>query len=205
MRTFLLLVLATPLVAQLHYPKHYVTFGAGPALPGGDLSAVFDNKPAVSVAYGYRLRRYFQADMGLDAVFGSAGVRDFLSSELGSLRIRDFEYLVPFGGRLLLPLKQGRVMFSGGGGGAYLRYSEKLRQPTTQFRFECPTCTSRSGWGTYALVNASVGIDHFQRFRAGVTSKLYRASVDGGQLGLVAPGKTSDRWVNIFADFTVTF
>jgi hypothetical protein len=205
MKALLLLVLATPLLAQLHYPKHNVSLGAGAGLPDGDLAGAFTNRPGVTVSYGYRFHRYFQADMGLDAVFGAAGVRDFISTELGFLRIRDFEYLVPFGGRVLLPLREGRLLFSAGGGGAYMRYSEKLRQPTSQYRFECPDCSSRSGWGTYALVGASVAIDHFQRFRAGVTSKLYRGSIDGGQLGLLLPGQTRDRWTNIYAEFTVTF
>jgi hypothetical protein len=205
MKALLLLVLATPLLAQLHYPKHNVSLGAGAGLPGGDLAGAFTNRPGVTVSYGYRFHRYFQADMGLDTVFGAAGVRDFISTDLGYLRIRDFEYLVPFGGRVLLPLREGRLLFSAGGGGAYMRYSEKLRQPTSQYRFECPDCSSRSGWGTYALAGASVAIDHFQRFRVGVTSKLYRGSIDGGQLGLLLPGQTRDRWTNIYGEFTVTF
>jgi hypothetical protein len=205
MKTLVLLLVAAPIWAQLHYPKHNFTVGLGAGLPGGDLSGLFQNKPGVSVGYGYRFQRYFQADIGMDAVFGAAGVRDFLPTQFGSLRIRDFQYMVPFGGRVVLPVSAGRVLFSGGGGGVYARYSERLRQPTSDFRFECPVCESRSGWGNYALAGVSVALDHYQRFRVGATSKFYRVRTNGGPLGFLPGVETQDRWVNLFGDLTITF
>ncbi len=197
--------LAVPLAAQSGYPKHNFAVGAGAGLPGGQLTGLFNNKPGISVAYGYRIRNHFQIDGGLDTVFGAAGVRAFLQSDLGYLRIRDFQWLIPFGGRVILPVKGGRYLLSAGGGGAYMRYSERLKQPSSYYRFECPDCTSRSGWGSYALVAGSVALDRYQRFRVGVTTKFYRGHTDGAALGALPAVESLDRWVNIFGDFTIGF
>ena len=205
MKGFLLLALALPLMAQSSYPKHNFSVGAGAGLPGGELTGLFDDSAGVTFNYGYRWQKYLQADIGMDTLFGAAGVRDFVPSELGNLRIRDFQFLVPFGGRLVLPVHDGRVQFSAGGGGAYMRYTERLRQPSSYYRFECPDCSARSGWGSYALVGGSVALDRYQRFRLGVTSKLYRGHTDGGPLGALPAIETTDRWINLFADFTVSF
>jgi hypothetical protein len=201
----LLLAVLSPLAAQTSWPKHYASFGVGAGLPGGALSGLFNTRPGISVNYGYRLLKYVQADVGLDTVFGAAGVRQFLSTDLGYVRIRDFQWLIPFGGRLVLPVKNGRVLLSGGGGGAYMRYSERLQQPSSYYHFACPNCTSRSGWGNYALVAGSLALDRYQRFRVGVTTKFYRGHTDGAALGSLPAEETLDRWVNMFADFTVTF
>ncbi len=205
MRALLLLAVMTPLLAQTNYPKHNFTLGAGAGLPGGELSGFFANRPGVMVGYGYRFHRYFQADFGLDAVFGAARVRDFLSTDIGNLRIHDMQYFLPFGGRVVLPIGGGRVLASVGGGGAYLRYSERLQQASSYYRVECPSCTSRSGWGNYGLAGASMALDRYQRFRVGLTAKVYRAHTDGEPLGALPPMRTLDRWVNLFADFTIGF
>ncbi len=204
MKVFLTLALAVPLLAQ-PFPRHHVAFGAGAALPGGDLAAPFKTSGAITAGYGYRVYRNLQADIGLDTAFGAGRVRDFLVSDYGYLRIRDFEWMVPFGARLVLPLKEGKVEISGGGGGAYMRYSERLRQISSYYRFECPYCEARSGWGTYGLVSGSVGLDRYNTFRIGVTAKVYRGHTDGGTIGSLENGRTLDRWINTFAVFSVSF
>lgn len=205
MKVLVLLALALPLAAQPEFRRHNVSLGAGAGLPGGELSGPFSNSAGLTVNYGYRWKSWLQADMGLDTVFGAARVRDFIPTELGYLRIRDLQFLIPFGGRLVLPVDDGRWLLSAGGGGAYMRYSERLRQPSSYYRFECPDCSVRSGWGTYALAGASRALDRYHHFRVGVTSKFYRGHTDGGPLGAVPAVKTLDRWINVFADFTVSF
>jgi hypothetical protein len=205
MRLLFFLVLALPLAAQPPYPKHNVSFGVGAGLPGAELTGPFGNSAGVTVNYGYRWQRWLQADLGLDTLFGAARVRDFVPTEFGYLRIRDFQFLVPFGGRLVLPLQEGRTQLSFGGGGAYMRYSERLRQPSSYYHFECPDCQARSGWGSYARVGGSFALDRYQRFRVGVTSKLYRGHTDGGRLGALPGVESLDRWINLFADFTIGF
>jgi len=205
MRFLLVLVAAAPLLAQSHFAKHNFTVGAGIGLPGAQLTPAFANSGGLSVGYGYRFHRNLQADFGLDTLFGAAGVRDYLSTGGGYLRIRDFQYLLPFGGRAILPLAEGRVLLSAGGGGAYMRYSERLKQPSSYYRYECPFCGSRSGWGSYALGGVSYALDRFQVFRVGFTVKAYRGHTDGDSLGAVPAVETMDRWLNLFGNFSIHF
>ncbi len=86
-----------------------------------------------------------------------------------------------------------------------MRYSERIQQPSSYYHFTCPNCNSRSGWGNYALVGVSYALDYYQRFRLGVTSKFYRGHTDGSSVGALPAAETLDRWVNLFADFTVSF
>jgi len=188
-----------------YFPRHNFTVGAGVGRPREDLQQFLNDSPGLSVGYGYRFHRNFQADIGLDVQFGAADVRDFVTTGIGDFRIRDREFLVPFGGRAILPFDRGRFMFSAGGGGAYLRYSELLRQPSSDFRIDCRVCTSRSGWGYYALVNASAFVDRGQHFRVGVTSRFYRGHTDGDRLGPLPGFRTKDQWINLIGEFGFSF
>ena len=204
-QALLILVVLTPLMAQSRYPRHNFSIGGGAGLPGGQLSGLFDNTGGITAGYGYRFQKNLQADIGLDTLFGAAGVRDFLATDLGYARIRDFQFLLPFGGRAILPLSEGRILLSLGGGGAYMRYSERLKQPSSYYRVQCSDCSSRSGWGTYALAAGSYALDRYQVFRVGFTAKAYRGHTDGGPLGLVPGIETRDRWLMLFANFGVSF
>ncbi len=200
----ILAAIAAPLAAEW-YPKHNFTFGVGGAQPKDDLSGFFQDRPGISVAYGYRFSRYFQLDGGLDTVFGAAGVRDYLDSPFGYLRIRDYQFFVPMGGRAILPTARGRLLFFGGGGAAWMKYTELLRQPSDYYRFECPVCTSRSGWGGYAQAGVNYFLDSAQHFRIGLTTKVYRGYTEGEPFADVPGVRTHDRWLNILGDFGFSF
>ncbi|HUS08413.1 MAG TPA: hypothetical protein VMZ52_19065 [Bryobacteraceae bacterium] len=193
--------------SQFHDQKHSFTVSAGAAQPRAGLRSLFADGPLVGVAYGFRLHRYFQADAGLDTVFGAAGVRDFLPTQFGDLRIRDYQFFVPLGARAIAPLLNDRIRISGGGGAAYLHYTERIQQPfrDSNFRLDCPVCASRSGWGYYALAAASVAVDRDRHFRVGVTSKVYRGHTEGDPLGSVPALRTRDHWVNIAGEFGFSF
>jgi hypothetical protein len=201
----LALAAAAGLAAQSYYPRHNVSFAVGGAQPKGELFGAFSTKPGISVGYGYRFQRYFQADIGFDTVFGAANVRAFQESPFGYLRIRDHQYFLPMGGRAIIPLIGGRLLISGGGGGAYMRYSESLRQPSDYYRIDCPTCSVRSGWGYYALADISAFVDSAQHIRLGVVSKVYRGHTDGDPLAGVPGVRTRDRWVNIMGQVGFSF
>ena len=62
----LLLLVAAPVFAQYWYPKNTFTIGVGAGQPRADLAAPFADSVGISVAYGRRLNRYVQADLGLD-------------------------------------------------------------------------------------------------------------------------------------------
>ena len=193
----------TPLWAQDYYPRHNFTFGAGAALPRGDLGPVLQTSPGISVGYGYRFHRYFQADVGLDIAFGAAQVKDYLITDIGDFRIRDREYFVPFGGRAILPLYRGRFLISGGGGGAWLKYVERISQPSYYFRVDCPVCTSRDGWGYYAQANLSYFV--WQTIRVGANAKVIRGHTNGESLGPVPGFQTHDKWLLLNAEIGFSF
>jgi hypothetical protein len=187
------------------FPHHNFTFGAGAALPRGDVGPILGNAPGISVGYGYRFHRYFQADLGLDVLFGAADVEDYLNTGIGYFRIKDREYFVPLGGRAIIPVFSGRLLFSGGGGAAWMKYAERVNQPSYDFHIDCPSCTSRDGWGYYARGNVSYFLNRDRNFRVGETTKVIRGHTSGEPIGSVPGFRTYDKWLNIFGEVGFSF
>ena len=90
-------------------------------------------------------------------------------------------------------------------GGAYLRYTELLSQPSEYIRYDCSVCTSRSGWASSAGAGFSVALDRSRNFRLGAGGWVYRGHRDGDPLGAVPAVRTTDHWVNVMAEFAITF
>lgn len=193
------------LSAQDWHPKHNFTLGAGAALPRGEVNEWFSGSPGAGFSYGYRFHRYFQADAGLDVGFGAADVRDYLDTGFGPLRIRDREYFVPLGGRVIAPFAGGRILVSGGGGAAWMRYAEGLRQINDYYKLDCPPCTARSGWGYYVLGNVSFFLNAGQNFRVGFTNKVYRGHTEGEPLGDLPGRRTKDNWLKLYGELGFSF
>jgi len=194
------------LLAQPTYYRHNIQLGVGAGMPRLDLQPFFANSPSFVISYGYRFHPNFQAEVGLDTVFGAGRVKDFLFLEgLYPLRIRDYQFFLPFGGRAILPLREERVHIFGGGGGAYLRYTEMLRQPSSYFRISCPVCGARDGIGYYALAGVTVAVDQAQHFRLGFTTKMYRGGTAGEPVGQLAVFETRDQWLVLLGNFTISF
>ena len=192
--------------AQDYFGKYNINLSTGVAIPQDELSTGFTNAPLVGVGFGYRVVRNFQVDAGFETVFGAADIRTFTRTDIGTLEINDRQYFVPFGGRAILPFGDaGRMEVYGGGGGAYLRYSEVLRQPSDFFQVPCTVCSSRSGWGYYGLVGFRAALNRGRNFWLGVSSKVYRAKTDGEQLGDIPPFETKDRWTFVQAEFSLAF
>lgn len=192
------------LSAQDLFPRHYINGGFGVALPRGEINQYFKTKPAATINYGYRFHRYFQADAGYDVVFHAADIEDYLNSEFGSLRIKDYQHFITFGGRGIIPAANGRVLFSGGMGGAYMRYQESLQQPSPYLQFACPPCAARSGWGYYGLVNVRFST-RWQRVWFGVTTKVIRGRTEGDPFGGLPVSRTKDHWFNTFGEVGFAF
>lgn len=187
------------------YNRFSVFVDAGGAIPQADLRSYFNARPFIGGGFGYRFHEFFQVEGGYDTVFGAAGIRDFLPTGFGDLRIRDYQTFIPMGGRVILPAWNDRVRVWGGGGGAYIRYSERVRQPGDDFRIDCSVCTSRDGWGYYAQVGADVAFDPGRHFRLGVGGKVYVGETDGEPLGAAPARRTKDRWSNVFIRFAAEF
>lgn len=207
-RFAVIFLLALPaLDAQSAFRRHYLTVGGGGGVPAGELASSLNISPAIRVAYGYRFHRLFQADIGWDTVFHAASVRDYVSTEYGDLRIKDYQYMLPMGGRAVIPALHDRLLLYAGGGGAYLRYQERMRQPFGggYYRLDCAACRERSGWGYYGLLGMSYALDRAQHFRLGFSSRVYRANMSGDAFGTLPPVETRDQWINTAAEFSVVF
>lgn len=187
------------------YPHHNLTLGIGGATPTGQIQSFMGSAPAISLGYGYRFHRYFQADAGLNILFGAAKIQDVVSTDLGYTQLKDREYMIPLGGRAIAPLMNGRLLLSGGGGVAYLRYSESLNQPSYYYSVACPTCTARGGWGYYGLADAQYFLDEDKHFRVGITTQFVHAQTNGQALGDVPALQTTDHWINVFAALGFSF
>src|SRR5688572_14440669 len=115
------------------------------SFPRDDLSNLLSTNGGIGFSYYYRPIRWLAAEAGYETLFGAAEIREWVQTGYGNLRIRDYQQFLPFGGRVILPLANERIQIYGGGGGAYIRYSERLSQPPYYgYRFECPDCAL--GW-----------------------------------------------------------
>jgi hypothetical protein len=199
------LLLAAPLAAQSYWPHHNITLGIGAGLPQDEIKSFMKSSPGIQLGYGYRFVRYLQADLGLSITFGAANVRDFLPTQIGTFQIKDREYGVPLGGRAIAPLAGGRFLLAAGGGGMWLRYNTRVSQPSYYYRIDCPVCTARSGWASYALGNASYFLNSNQNFRIGVTTQFVRGHTNGEPVGDVPGTRTNDRWINVYAELGFSF
>ena len=197
---------AAPLVAQPLARQFSVSFGAGGAIPREDLTSFMNTSGMLTVGFGYRPFKYFQADVGLQPIFHAANVRDFQDTIIGRLKIRDNELIVPLGARGILPVGP-RIELFGGGGAAYLNYSESVEVPGAgeDSGFHCQVCRSRGGWGYYAVAGANVAVERSHRFWVGVESRLIHGKTNGDPLGAVPALETTDTWINTAAVFTVRF
>ena len=201
-----LLFLAGSAVGQ-DFRKHQVNLVAGAGIPRDDLRNVLSTSGGVGFSYGFRPIRYLMAEAGYETLFGAARIRDFVPTQFGNLRIRDYQQFLPFGGRVILPFADDKVQIYGGGGGAYIRYSERIRQPfrDSGFRFDCPECALRDGFGYYAQAGISVAVDRAQFFRVGFATKVYRGATEGDPLGAVPAFETRDRWIMLLGTASLNF
>ncbi len=206
-RPFLMVLAALPAAAQSEFPHHNLTLQVGAANPRGEISSFMKSAPQIGFWYGYRFLKYFQADTGLNLFFGAANVRQFVSTDLGNLQVGDREYMLPLGGRVILPLAAGRVLLAAGGGAAWLHYGEHLSNPYSYYGYSvnCDLCTARSGWGSYGLANASYFLDRDQHFRVGVSTQIIRAHTNGDAVGGIPGTRTSDHWINVAGELGFSF
>lgn len=184
---------------------HYnADFGVGPAIPVGSSTNYFSTAPLVVVRFGYRLNRWFQADVGGEFAFGAANNQNVEQSALGPVQGGDHEFMVPMGGRVFIPTHFDKFEVSAGVGAAYLHYSETV--PSNEFvANQCFSCTSRDGWGGYGLANVNYFLDGNRNFSVGTTLQYIIGHTSGPPVGAVPGLKTTDHWVNLMFDFGVSF
>jgi len=203
---FLLSCVLTPsvLFAQESFHRNNIVVGIGAAVPVGNTTNYLGTAPLVSVGYGWRFNRFFQADAGFQAVFGAANNQNPEVTDFGAVQGGDHEFMIPLGGRIYLPLPFKRIELSVGGGAAYLHYSETV--PSNGFgSSNCYSCTSRGGWGGYGLANAMYYLDGNHNFHVGTTVQFISASTNGDAVANIPAIRTTDHWTNAFIEFGLSF
>jgi hypothetical protein len=192
------------LLAQESFHRNNIVVGLGAAIPVGSTTNYLGTAPIVSVGYGWRFNRFFQADAGFQAAFGAAHNQNAETTDFGMVQGGDHEFMIPLGGRVYLPLPFKRIEVSAGGGAAYLHYSETI--PSNGFvGFNCYSCTSRGGWGGYGLAQAVYYLDSNHNFHVGSTMQFIAASTNGQAVANIPPVRTTDHWTNVFVEFGLSF
>jgi len=186
------------------YRKGVIDLHLGGANAGGDLKPVFSNGFNGGVNFGYRFHRYLQADIGFDFSSGAANVNRAINTTGGVRSVGDNELFVPLGVRVVLPLAKERVLFSAGGGLAFLRYSEAARGAGNEIVI-CSSCTSRSGAGSYEMFQIQYLVDRERHFGIGFTTKFFQAKTSGDGLGTTLRSSSNDRWRILSATFGFHF
>ncbi len=194
-----------PAVQAQSFQRNQVTGMLGFASPREDLKPYYQTAFAWSFMYGYRPLRYLQLNAGYDGAYNAANVNYYVNSGFGPLRVRDFQVFVPMGASAVLPLAGGRVEVIGGGGGAYMRYTEILQQPDPYYHIGCPYCSARDGWGYHAQVGANVALDRAQHLRLGWMTRMYSGNTSGPTIGTTPAVNTRDRWLNTYFGLAFSF
>lgn len=186
------------------YHRNNISAALGAAVPTGNDTSYLSPAPLVSFHYGYRFLRFLQADAGFQLAFGAADNQNPEITDVGTVRGGDHEFMIPLGGRVILPLPFQRFEVSAGGGTMYLHYSETVPQ-NPYYQTGCYSCTSRGGWGEYGLANVSYFLDENHSFHVGTTVQYVTGTTNGEPVGNVPGNQTTDHWLNVSVEFGLSF
>ena len=183
MRTLILMfILASWLDAQ-SFQRNDITFSGGMSWSvGGNFQG--DATPvSLGATYGHRVTPSIELEAG---VFGAIKPVKVTCGYNGCFTPDSGFVWVPFGVRLLLPLRRDRFEVSGGAGGLY----ENFRNYGT---------SAYSGFGAYVKASAAVAIDRHRHFWLGATPRIMIAN------GIGSGRYARDRWFMLSADFGFRF
>ena len=186
------------------FHRYNIVVGVGPAIPTGYSTNYLSTAPLVKAGFGYRFTRLLQADFAFQAAFHAANNQNAELSNFGQVQGSDHEFMIPMGGRLIIPAPFKRMEFSLGGGAVYLHYSETVPSGG-YYSSSCYTCTSRGGWGGYGLGNASYFLDDNHNFRVGATFQYIAAKTNGQAVGNIPALKTTDHCAVLAIEFGLSF
>ena len=180
-RYLLIALLALPASAQFVQNANNLSIGIGGAAPAGAYGPL-DRGLALELNYGRRYTRYIQLDIG----FESSWNRDYRDFERGGLVRTTTFFFVPVGGRLNIPIREGRIMPFIGVGGVY--------------NFDgasdiVPGVDAHKG-GAYGLAGVSYALDSEHRHRVGVSVRY---------MNIMSAGEPHPQWVNIFGEYTYSW
>ena len=163
--------------AQQFYP-HQLTVGIGSAAPGSQVN--MDSGVALELNYGRRFTRFIQFDAGFESSFNKDYRNYYPKYETGLTTNTSF--FVPVGGRILIPLMQGRIEPSFGVGGVY---AWDKNNPYHQ-----------NQGGVYGLLGGSYALDPRHKHRVGATLRY---------MNMMSSGRPHPRWLNIFGEYSYSW
>jgi hypothetical protein len=178
-------VLFACLAQAQSFHRNNLTFSGGQARQIG--GSAFETSTAVTLGgtYGFRVLRNVELESG---VFRALDPLPPACNRLGCFNADNRFTWVLFGGRSVLPLKNGRVELSLGGGALYEWFS--VSNPNTAFGG-----TSYSGWGGYFAASGAVALDRGRHFWLAASPRWFLAN----------PANLRDRWFVIGGDFGFHF
>jgi Outer membrane protein beta-barrel domain len=198
--TIVLSLVSTAAFAQDSEETHHdVSFSVGAAVPNGPDRAYLNTAPMIALMYGYKFNRFFQAESGFQMAFNAANNQNPETTAFGQYLGGDHEFMIPFSGRVYIPIPLDKWQFSAGGGPTYLHYAETAPNDGSQ----CFTCTSRGGWGFqgFFTVRRLIG----DNFYVGVTTQYVSANISGLPVGNGPEVNTTDHWANALINIGFRF
>jgi hypothetical protein len=199
--TILLTFVSTTVFAQEDLQHSDVNFAVGAAVPTGSDTSYLQKAPMISLTYGYRFNRLFQAEGGFQMAFGAANNENAEQSEFGAVMGGDHEFMIPFTGRIIVPLPLERWQISAGGGPVYLHYAETAASGSSY----CFTCTSRGGWGLQGSTKIRYLLGDEKNYHVGTILQYVSGSLNGDPVGNIPGTKTTDRWYNVLFEVGFSF
>ncbi len=177
---FALATLACSLWGQQDVNRHSLTIGAGNAVPTGYNNNYLDPGTAVELNYGHRFTRFIQADIGFESSFN----KDYrgYNPKFGSGLTTNTNFFVPAGGRIVIPIWNGKLEPSFGLGGVY--------------RYDKGNSFQSHQGGVYGLGGVTYALDSQQRHRVGITIRY---------LNIMSAGAPHPQWVNLFGEYTFSW
>lgn len=175
-RIFVAAILAVPVFAQDMY-QNRLTVGVGTAVPA---ETSLDPSVAVELNFAHRYTRFIQLDAGFEASFNK-DYRNYYP-KFGTGLTTTTNFFVPAGGRIVIPVLNGRIEPSFGLGGVY-RYDQRAPFHPNQ-------------GGIYGLGGVSYALDSGQRHRVGLTVRY---------INIMSAGTPHPQWVNLFGEYTYSW
>jgi hypothetical protein len=206
------LATVSPAFAQspADFPNVAVELRGGMASPTIDFTG--SNKtwePGTSASFGVNLvarpQRYLGFDVGIDAVMHAFGASGTISTTGGNRGITDREILVTLGPRLIVPSSDDRLLFSFGGGYAYVHYDEmadaQANEVITGF-----SGGSRSGQGAYVFGQLEYAPSAKSPVAVGFRFGTVQAKTTGTSVGrLPGNAETQDNWPTLVGTLAFRF
>jgi hypothetical protein len=174
------------------FQRNHSTVGVGPPILVGNAADHLITAPLLSAESGYRFTWVLRSDVGVEIALGGADRQSAVQTRLGALQSGGHDYMIPFGGRYVMPSPLTRIEFPVGGGAGHLRHSET-------------TPASRGGWGGYGFGNAGYLFGHNQNLHVGTTFEFIAPSSDGQTIAYVPAARATDGWSNLYLEIGVRF